>query len=207
MFVDTRLRPMLDIEVIDDPAAAVAVLDPLRRRILGALAEPGSATSVADALGEPRQKVNYHLRTLEDRGLVELVEERPRRGLKERVMRATARSYIVSPSVLDDRAADPDRTDRLSARYLVALGARMVREVADLVRRADRMGKSVPTLSIDTEIRFDSAGARAEFTRDLGAVVGALASRYHTESAADGRRHRLVLASYPCPPTNRKAQR
>ena len=77
--------------MIDEPTVAVAVLDPLRAKVLAALAEPGSATTVAGALGEPRQKVNYHLRTLEDHGLVRLVEERPRRGLTERVMVASAR--------------------------------------------------------------------------------------------------------------------
>src|SRR5689334_15028481 len=81
---------VLDLEVIDDPAAAMAALDPVRASVLAILAEPGSSTTVAAALGLPRQQVNYHLRTLERHDLVRLVEERPRRGLTERVMRATA---------------------------------------------------------------------------------------------------------------------
>ena len=81
---------MHDLDVIDEPAAAIAALDPIRSRILTELAEPGSASTVAATLGLPRQKVNYHLRLLEQHGLVELVEERPRRGLTERVVRATA---------------------------------------------------------------------------------------------------------------------
>jgi hypothetical protein len=36
---------MLDVAVIEDVAAAGATLDPLRARLLAALAEPGSATS------------------------------------------------------------------------------------------------------------------------------------------------------------------
>ena len=81
----------MDLAVIDDPAAAVAALDPVRRRVLAALSEPGSATTVATSLGLPRQQINYHLRTLEHHGLVRMIEERPRRGLTERVMQATAR--------------------------------------------------------------------------------------------------------------------
>ena len=117
---------MLDLDVLDDPAAAADLLDPLRARILANLEEPGSASSLAPVLGETRQKLNYHLRALEDHGLVELVEERPRRGLTERVVQATARSYVVSPAALGTIAPDPGRTERLSPRYLIAVAARLV---------------------------------------------------------------------------------
>ena len=83
---------MQAIEVIEDPAAAEATLDPIRTRILRELTDPGSATQLAARLGLPRQKVNYHLRTLEQHGLVELVEERRRGNVTERILRATASS-------------------------------------------------------------------------------------------------------------------
>jgi DNA-binding transcriptional ArsR family regulator len=89
---------MLDIEVIEDPAAAEASLDPIRTRILQELAEPGSATQLAAKVGLPRQKVNYHLKALERHGLVELVEERRKGNVTERVLRATAASYLISPA-------------------------------------------------------------------------------------------------------------
>src|SRR6185436_3114459 len=108
---------VLDVEVIDDPAVAALALDPVRARILAELAQPGSATTVSAAIGQPRQKVNYHLRALEEQGLVTLVEERPRRGLTERIVRASARSYVLSPAVLGPNAADPAATDHYSTGY------------------------------------------------------------------------------------------
>jgi DNA-binding transcriptional ArsR family regulator len=194
---------MLDVQVIDQPAVAVAALDPIRARVLAALVEPGSATTVAAALGLPRQQVNYHVRTLESHGLVRLVEERPRRGLVERVVQASAAGFVVSPTVLGPLAADPDRTDRLSARYLIALAARAVRDVADLSLRATRAGKSLPTLAIDTEVRFASAAARAAFTRQLTTAVADLVATYHDETTPGGRRHRLVVLAHPTAPTAR----
>lgn len=189
-----------DVMVIEDPAIASSVLDPVRGQILHALGEPGSATTVAAAIGLPRQKVNYHLRSLEANGLVHFVEERQRRGLKERVMVAAAQSYLLSPAVLGQNAVDPERTDHLSTRYLVAIAARMVREVADLARRADRQNKPLATLSIDTEIKFGSAQDRAAFTNELAAAVRSIAGRYHDEQAPDGRWHRLIVAAHPRPP-------
>jgi hypothetical protein len=198
---------MLDVGVIDDPTAAMAALDPVRAKILAILTEPGSSTTVAAVVGLPRQRVNYDLRTLEGHNLVRLVEERPKRGLTERVMRATARTYALSPSILGKSAADPARTDRLSSRYLVAVAARMVGEVADLARRADEAGKPLATLAIDSEIRFASADDRAAFTAELTAAVRGLAAKYHDEQASGGRWHRVVVAAHPVPRLSRSAPR
>jgi len=191
---------VLDVDVIDSPGAAIAALDPVRARILRLLVEPGSATSVAAVLGLTRQKVNYHLRALEDHGLVELVEERPRRGFTERVVQATARSYVVGPDAIGAVAADPAEVDRLSSRYLIALAARLVREVSGLARGAERAGKRLPLLALDTEVCFASAADRAAFTDELAAAVTGLVARYHDERAPGGRWHRLVVAAHPIPP-------
>lgn len=189
---------MHDVEVIENPAAAAVALDPIRARLLAELVEPGSAATLATRVGLARQKVNYHLRALEAHGLVELAEERKRGGITERILRATAVHYVVSPGALGDTAADPDKAaDRLSAGYLVALAGRVVREVGDLARRADAAGKRLPTMTIDTEIRFRSADDRAAFADELTATVLDLAARYHHD---DGRPHRLVVAAHPKPP-------
>jgi DNA-binding transcriptional ArsR family regulator len=191
---------MHDVEVIEHPAAAAAALDPIRSRLLAELGEPASAAALASRVGIARQKVNYHLRALEAHGLVEVAEERKWGGLTERVMVASAGSYVVSPAALGPVAADPGRTaDRLSASFLIALGARVVREVSDLVRRAREAGKRLPTLSIDTEVRFRSAAERAAFTRELTAAVTRLVARYHDAEAPGGRAHRLVLVAHPLP--------
>ncbi len=190
---------MLDVDVIEDPAAAVVALDPVRARLLAALAEPASATRLAARFGLARQKVNYHLRTLEAHGLVRVADERRWGGLTERRLVATAASYVVSPAALGEAATDPRRADRLSTRYLIALGARLVREVGTLARRAEAAGRTLPVLAIDTEIRFRSPAARAAFADDLAAAVTTLASRYHDAEAPDGRSHRLVVAAHPLP--------
>jgi DNA-binding transcriptional ArsR family regulator len=186
-----------DVEVIEDPSAAAVALDPVRTRLLAELVVPQSAATLAHRVGIARQKVNYHLRALEAHGLLELTEERKRGGITERVLRATAATYVVSPAVLGRSGADPDQTvDRLSARYLVALAGRTVREVGGLVRRAGAVAKRLPTMTVDTEIRFRSAEDRAAFADELTAVVLDLASRYHYD---EGRPHRLVVAAYPRP--------
>lgn len=193
---------MLDVEVIDDPAAAMVALDPVRSTLLAALTEPASAAVLATRLGLPRQKINYHLRALEEHGLVRLAEERRWGGLTERLLLATAASYVVSPGALGAAANDPRRTsDRLSARYLIAVAARIVREVGQLARRADQQDKALATLTVDTEIRFRSAEERSRFAAELGEFMTTAAARYHDQSAPGGRWHRVVMAAHPMPST------
>jgi DNA-binding transcriptional ArsR family regulator len=189
---------VLDVHVIDDPAAATVALEPMRSRLLSELAVPASAATLATRVGLARQKVNYHLRALEAHGLVRLADERRWGGLTERLLVATASSYVVSPGALGPIAADPNREiDKLSASYLIALGARVVREVADLVRRAKQADKRLATLAVDTEVRFRSATDRAAFSRELTEAITTLVSKYHDESAPGGRPHRLVVVAHP----------
>src|SRR5262249_31163083 len=132
MKASVAMEPVADLEVIEDPAAAVVALDPVRARLLAELVEPGSAASLANRVCLARPKVNYHLRALEAHGLVRPVEERRWGGIVERRVVATAASYVVSPAALGEAASDPARaSDRLSARYLIALAARVVREVGE----------------------------------------------------------------------------
>ncbi|WP_437719532.1 ArsR/SmtB family transcription factor [Sorangium sp. So ce448] len=194
---------MLDVDVIEDPAAAAAALEPVRSRLLSELSAPASAATLATRLGIARQKINYHLRALEAHGLVRMAGTRKWGGLTERLLVASAASYVVSPSALGPVAADPERaSDRLSATYLIALGARVVREVSDLLRRSREADKRLASLSIDAEVRFRSPAERAAFTGELTRAVTALVARYHDDAAPGGRSHRLVIVAHPTPTPN-----
>ncbi|GGU49826.1 ArsR/SmtB family transcription factor [Lentzea flava] len=189
---------MFEVAVIEDPAAAEVSLDPVRARLLAELAEPGSATMLAAKVGLPRQKVNYHLRTLEQHGLVELVEERRKGNVNERLLQATAASYVISPTALAAVQPDPARSpDRLSARWLLAVSARLVRDVGTLITGATRAKKRLATFALDGEVRFATAADRAAFAEELATCVTRLVAKYHDEQAEGGRAHRVVVALHP----------
>ncbi len=186
---------MDDIRVLANAAAVEVALDPIRASILDALTEPGSAVTVAAAVGLTRQKVNYHLKALEAHGLVELTEERVWGGITERFVRRSGRYLVVAPDVLQRSAIDPNEVaDRLSTAYLIAVNARTVSEVGAMASSA--AGTRLPTLTIDTVIGFMSPEDRAAFATDLQSAIAALAARYHHD---DGRPHRLTISSYPRP--------
>jgi DNA-binding transcriptional ArsR family regulator len=188
------------VTVIKSPETAAAALKGTRRALLAALSEPDSAAGLGRRLGIPRQRLNYHLKALEECGLVECVEERRKGNCTERVLRATARSFVISPDALGIVGSTLDAAeDRLSASYVVAVASRTITEVSSLDSRARAQEKRIATLAIDTEIRFPSADSRAAFARELSDLVTALVARYHDANAADGRRFRLVAFAHPRP--------
>lgn len=208
---------MREIAIIETAEAAAASLGAVRSQILAALDEPGSATTLAARVGLPRQKVNYHVRELERHGLVELVEERKKGNMTERVMRATAHSFLISPSALDAVAPDPRRgIDRWSANWMLAVAGKLVQDLGTLITRAAEARQPLATYTIDSELTFVTASDRAAFVAELSAAVAVLVDRYGAAAASParadptgrliendartsraGRAHRLVVALHP----------
>lgn len=186
------------VEMLDDARRVAAVLPPLRQQILGKLDQnPDSAAGLARAMGVPRQRLNYHVRELERAGFVELAETRQRRGCVERVLRPTARAYLLSPDLLGRLAADPDAIrDRFSSAYLIASASRIMSDVSVLRRRAEREGKPLATFTLQTDIAFRSPADRTAFAGELADAVAQLAAKYHHEDPGS-RRHRFVVSGHP----------
>jgi DNA-binding transcriptional ArsR family regulator len=194
------------LAVVDRDAAASALADPMRRRVLAVLRSPGSATTVARELGLTRQRVNYHVRALEAAGLIEEVERRQRRGVVERVVRATAAHYLVAPDALGTMAAAAAGGDRFSATYQVAVAARTIREVADLAEIARRTGKRLTTLTLDTSVTFATPAVREAFANELVAEITRLVAKYHQTDAASGRAYRLFVGAHPAREAGRSSR-
>jgi DNA-binding transcriptional ArsR family regulator len=166
-------------------------LSPLRRAVLEGLREPASATELAGRLGESRQRVNYHVRELERHGLVELVEERARRGCTERVVRATARAVVVEPAVVGE-LSESER-DRYAADTLLAGGARLVRDVAAAREAADTRDQRLLTFAIEAEVGFNRPSDLERFADALADRIAELAA----ELGPGRRRYRVLVGGHP----------
>lgn len=187
-----------DMALLRRPEDVAVLLRPPRIKLLEELQRPGSAAGLSRRMGIPRQKLNYHLRELESAGLVTLVEERKRGNCMERVLRASARRYLISPEVLG-RLADCPREIRnhFSASDLISVAARSIRDVAELRQRADEAGEPLITMTLDSEVRFASVADRNAFGRELSDAVAHLIVKYHSAETPDGEPFRVVLAAYP----------
>lgn len=186
------------VEVIQDAARAAVALHPVRLQILERLEQPASPSSLSKTLGIPRQHLNYHVRELEAAGLVEMVEEKKRGSVTERLYRSTAKSFVIGPKALGEMRADPDSVrDRFSSEYLIAIGSRLVEDIADL--RSQR--PTIPTLALETTVGFASDADRGAFARELTAAVSRLVATYHHD---DSEEFRVIVASHPSIPEEQK---
>ena len=185
------------MEVLTDTSQLAAALSPLRMRVLEEMQEPQSATTLSPRIGLSRQTLNYHLRELEREGFLELVEERPRRGCVERMLKVTSRAFVVNPALLGALSDDPDQArDRLSSGFLVATATRLIRDVALLGQRARAVDQRLATFTMDCELGVESPAAYRSFTEELARAVTRIAAKYDT-SASKSRRFRVVLGSHP----------
>ncbi len=188
---------------VDDPRHAAILLDPLKQRMLELLREPKSATEIARDLGKPRQRIGYHVRQLEAAKLIRSVQARRKGNCLEKKLQAVAKHFVITPDALGDLAPDSVTTgNHFSSAYLVAVAARSLREVARLADQADRAGKSLPTLTLDVDLEFQSASEQREFANQLNQAVEELAGKYtqtSDDSEAKVRKFRLVVSTYPKP--------
>ncbi|WBQ03731.1 winged helix-turn-helix domain-containing protein [Kribbella sp. CA-293567] len=182
------------MKLLEEPEKVRAALSPLRRQLLDLLQEPASGTQLAAALELPRQRVNYHLRELEKAGLVELVEERQRRGCVERILRATSGSFVVDPSVMG--RAFSALGDQYAAEHLVEVAAGTVRDVARMQNKADADGKRLLTFTLETEVRFDQPGDVHRFTDALTEAVRQVVEAF---DSSGGRPYRVIAGGHPAP--------
>jgi DNA-binding transcriptional ArsR family regulator len=195
------------LRFVREPDRAQVLLDPKRRRLVEALAQgPDSASGLARRLGESRQRLNYHLRLLEEAGHVELAEERVKGSRPERVMRLVARLYVLDPAAMGELAADPDEVgDRFSASYLVALASRTLRDLADLLDRAKARRARLATASVDTSVRLETPAAFNAFAADLTRAVARVAAKHHNDTG-EGRWFRVIAGAYPGPRPSRSQE-
>ena len=181
-------------QFIRDKQVAASMMHPLRMSILENLREPNSAAGLSRILDMPRQQLNHHLRELEKNELIELVEERRKGNCTERIMRASAKSYLV---VLNTAQVDPEEVqDKYSSHYLVSAASRLIQEVAELQTGAHKAKKKLATFSLQTEVRFTDPEKLHAFTEELSRTIAKLAARYHTDDP-HARPYQFHVFSHP----------
>jgi DNA-binding transcriptional ArsR family regulator len=180
--------------LIDDPERALLALSPIRRRLLAALREPGSAAGLAKKLNLPRQQLGYHLRALEAAGLVHLVAEQKRRGFVERVLVAASDAFVFDPALMGG-ASQVEAQDRHAAQHLVAAAGTVVREVTRMRGAAEAAGQRLLTLTIEADVGFEQPQDFEDFSRALGEAIAAVAARYQPGPGKRG--YHLMLGAHP----------
>lgn len=196
-----------DLQLLRDPDHVRAALSPIRRQLLEQLREPGSASSLATALNTSRQRLNYHLKALEDAGLVALVEERRRRGFTERVLVAKADAFLVDPTLMGASPREPQHAqDRYAANHLISTAARLVRDVGRMQAAADKEASRLLTFTIEAQVALARPADVEQYAEALAQAVAEITERFNS-TAPQARPYRVMVGGSPAPATSPAARR
>jgi DNA-binding transcriptional ArsR family regulator len=159
----------------------LAIAHPTRRRVLDALRSPDSAAGVARTLGEPRQRINHHVKELEKAGLIAAAGERRNGNFVEQLFESVAGTFIISPRLAwGDGERVRAMADQLSLQHLVEFGERLQRDAAALLDRAAFDGEQIPSAAVEATVHFVDAGTRAAFLDEYLTLTASLIERYAT---------------------------
>lgn len=189
---------MHEVLLIDDVERAGMLLKPLRIEMLRLMAEPRTCPELGQMLGETPQKIYYHVKVLEQAGLVEKVAERRVGGIMEGLYQAMARSYWLSSKLVGEIGGARTARDQLSLGYILGLAEQLQGDVGRLARR---VGEDTPSLGLSAEIYLEDGTRRAAFLDELRASVQAIAEKYGAAAGEerDPQSFRLLIACYPAP--------
>ncbi|WP_026477727.1 ArsR/SmtB family transcription factor [Alkaliphilus transvaalensis] len=95
---------MKDILVLRDLEQIKAISHPYRVEVFGTFEgdQPQSAKQIAEKLGEPHAKVNYHIKSLLKVGILELVEEKVKSGIIEKYYLPVAHKLVIDKSFMQN---------------------------------------------------------------------------------------------------------
>jgi hypothetical protein len=128
--------------------------------------------------------------------MLELVEERPRRGCTERVLAARADAFVVDPDVLGARERI-EAQDRYAAEHLIGAASDVVRDVVRMQAAAQADGTRLLTFTIEADVLFGAPADVERFAERLAELVQQTAATHG--ATGEGRPYRLVLAGHPTP--------
>lgn len=187
--------PLPELHVLRDPSGAALLMDPQRRGLVEELRRrPDSAAGLARRLGEKRQRLNYHLRALEEAGVLEPVPHEGLRRGREKVFRVSARHFVVDPATLGSLSAGLEPSgDSLSVSHVVALASRVIQEVVSLQERAHAESARLATGSLDATVSLATPEEFRSFLSELSRTVAGVVARYH-QPGPDSRTFRVVTA-------------
>jgi DNA-binding transcriptional ArsR family regulator len=170
-------------QVLDSAEQLAAISHPTRLRVLDALRTPGSAAGVARELGEPRQRINHHVKELAKAGLLVSAGERRNGNFVEQLYQSAAGTFVLSPRLAwGDRERVRALADQLSLEHMVEFGERLQRAAAALLDRAAFDAEEIPSAAVEATVHFADAAARSAFLDEYLELTAQLIDKHATAS-------------------------
>lgn len=192
----SHTQEILPVYRLETAEQALSLLNPARAEMLGLLDEPASASELARRIGEPPQKVNYHLKSLEKVGLVRRSGTRQIKNLVEVLYRAIARSYVIPDSFGWPEEWRTRMKSQGALRHLLQAADSIRQDAARLMDAADQAAE-VPSAALEFEVELPDEAARQAFIREYAEAVKQVAGKFRAPDGPSDNAYRVLAVIYP----------
>lgn len=109
-----RREVMKEVHILNTLEEINIVSDPVRLKILMTLgATPKTAQDLSDALGVSRSKIHYHLKILEQNGIVEVVDTELINGITQKYFLPVAKAFIPNSEIFNNNLEEKQFTFKI----------------------------------------------------------------------------------------------
>ncbi|MFS1514600.1 helix-turn-helix domain-containing protein [Chengkuizengella sp. SCS-71B] len=183
-------------KLITDVDQILMLNHPFKMEILQHLIESRSSSEVAKLIGEPPQKVNYHMKKLEGVGLIKRSGHRNVRNLVEVLYETVAEQFVLSDDSTMNNELIQQMKDQGSLKYLYEMSEQMKQDTIKLMNVVDE-SDHVPSATLDFTIKLSNEEQRKQFIDDYVQMINKLASKYNTNENESNEVFQAMIALYP----------
>ena len=181
---------MKDVLVLRDLDCIKAIAHPRRVDILKTFdKEPLSAKQLSEILDEPHAKINYHIKTLYNVGILELVEEKIKSGIVEKYYYPTANNIVISRKIIDYTLEQEIDANFVS----ISDFEDTIESFYDAAEAGDLNGDSI--LEYDNVLLTD--GEISELRSALKMKVNEIISKREDSDRENEKKHDIVMFAIP----------
>ena len=105
---------MKEVHILDTLEEVNIVSDPIRLKIIMTLgATPKTAQDLSDALEVSRSKIHYHLKILEQNGIIEVVDTELINGITQKYFLPVAKAFIPNSEIFNKNLEEKQFTFKI----------------------------------------------------------------------------------------------
>lgn len=105
---------MKEVHILNTLEEINIVSDPIRLKIIMTLGvTPKTAQDLSDALGVSRSKIHYHLKILEQNGIVEVVDTELINGITQKYFLPVAKAFIPNSEIFNNNLEEKQVTFKI----------------------------------------------------------------------------------------------
>ncbi len=108
---------MKEVHILDSLEEVNIVSDPTRLKIIMKLGtNPKTAQDLSDALGVSRSKIHYHLKILEQNGIIEVVDTELINGITQKYFLPVAKAFIPNSEIFNNNLEEKQFTFKIPSK-------------------------------------------------------------------------------------------